>query len=52
MDLTIFRLEDYASHIDGGAGAAERFQHLRDLTREQFDFLVDLVDSTDDYDWR
>ena len=52
MIITIFRLEDYASHLDGDQGAHERFQYFTDLSEDQFNFLVELVDSTDDHDWR
>ena len=52
MIITIFRLEDYASYLNGDEEALARFQYLADLSEDQFNFLAELIDSTDDYDWR
>ena len=52
MIITIFRLEDYASYLNGDEEALTRFQYLADLSEDQFNFLAELIDSTDDYDWR
>lgn len=52
MDLTIFRLADEARRMGGDLGAHESFQHFAGLTQDQFNFLVEVVEDTEDYDWR
>lgn len=52
MDLTIFKLEDETRRLNGDPGACDGFQHLTDLSPGQFNFLVEMVESTEDYDWR
>lgn len=52
MDLTIFKLEDETRRLDGDLGACDDFQHLTGLTQEQFSFLTEMVENTEDYGWR
>lgn len=52
MTITIFSLADYASYLNGDESASGRFQHFYDLSEEQLNLLVELVESSEDYDWR
>lgn len=52
MEMTIFKLYDEARRLNGDPGACDGFQYLTNLTQEQFNFLVEMVEGTDEYDWR
>lgn len=52
MDITIFRLSDYSDYMNGDPFASDRFQHFSGLTWDQYKLIKDLVEQSEDHDWR